>query len=34
MVKPPTFKEFDASNVINVKTVPGLPVAGDGVTDE
>ncbi|KOS20845.1 Glucan 1 [Escovopsis weberi] len=33
-VKPPTFEEFDISNVINAKTVHGFPVAGDGVTDD
>lgn len=33
-VKPPTFQEWDIANVINVKTLCGWPVAGDGVTDE
>ena len=32
--KPPTYQEYHGSQVINVKTVCGWPVAGDGVTDE
>ena len=31
---PPTFQEYSVNQVINVKSVRGLPVAGDGVTDE
>jgi glucan 1,3-beta-glucosidase len=33
-VTPPTYAEYDISQVINVKTVSGYPVAGDGVTDD
>ncbi|TFB00197.1 Glucan 1,3-beta-glucosidase [Trichoderma ghanense] len=33
-VAPPTFQEYSVDQVINVKTVHGLPVAGDGVTDD
>ncbi len=32
--KEPTFAEYDVSKVVNVKNVCGLPVKGDGVTDE
>lgn len=32
--KEPTFEEYDVSRVVNVKNVCGLPVKGDGVTDE
>ncbi|EHK50221.1 glycoside hydrolase family 55 protein [Trichoderma atroviride IMI 206040] len=31
---PPTFQEYSVNQVINVKSVRGLPVAGDGVTDD
>jgi glucan 1,3-beta-glucosidase len=31
---PPTYQEYDVSQFINVKSVPGIPVAGDGKTDE
>ncbi|KAJ6780035.1 hypothetical protein PWT90_01207 [Aphanocladium album] len=30
----PTFAEYDVSQVVNVKNVCGLPVKGDGVTDD
>lgn len=33
-VPPPTYAEFDVSQVINVKSVSGLPVFGDGKTDD
>ncbi|KAK5991709.1 Glucan endo-1,3-beta-glucosidase BGN13.1 [Cladobotryum mycophilum] len=33
-IKPPTYQEYDVSQVINVKSVPARPVAGDGVTDD
>ncbi|OPB43367.1 GH55 beta-1 3-glucanase [Trichoderma guizhouense] len=33
-VTPPTFQEYSVDQVINVKSVHGLPVAGDGVTDD
>lgn len=32
--KEPTFAEYDVSQVVNVKNVCGLPVKGDGVTDD
>ncbi|KAF2140154.1 glycoside hydrolase family 55 protein [Aplosporella prunicola CBS 121167] len=31
---PPTYKEYSASKVINIKAVPNLVVMGDGVTDD
>ncbi|KAJ9639673.1 hypothetical protein H2204_003744 [Knufia peltigerae] len=31
---PPTYQEFDVRQVINIKNVPGLPVLGDGQTDD
>jgi len=31
---PPTYSEFDISQVVNVKNVAGSPVAGDGSTDD
>jgi glucan 1,3-beta-glucosidase len=31
---PPTYQEFDTWQVINVKDVPGLPVYGDGQSDD
>jgi glucan 1,3-beta-glucosidase len=31
---PPTYKEYDLSQFVNVKSVDGLAVAGDGVTDD
>ncbi|KAH8803084.1 putative exo-beta-1,3-glucanase [Xylogone sp. PMI_703] len=33
-VAPPTYKEYDVSQFLNVKSVPGLPVFGDGQTDD
>jgi glucan 1,3-beta-glucosidase len=33
-VAPPTYEEYDVSNVINVKDVTGYKVAGDGQTDD
>jgi glucan 1,3-beta-glucosidase len=33
-VVPPTYQEVDVSQVVNVKNVPGHPVAGDGTTDD
>ena len=33
-VVPPTYKEFDLSQFVNVKNVAELPVKGDGRTDE
>jgi glucan 1,3-beta-glucosidase len=33
-VIPPTYAEYDASQVVNVKDVAGHPVAGDGATDD
>jgi glucan 1,3-beta-glucosidase len=33
-VKPPTYKEYGADQVLNVKDVEGHPVVGDGVTDD
>ena len=33
-VPPPTYSDLDVSSVINVKSVPGFPVLGDGVTDD
>ncbi|KAJ3498335.1 hypothetical protein NLG97_g1205 [Lecanicillium saksenae] len=32
--KEPTFADYDVSQVVNVKNVCGLPVKGDGVTDD
>lgn len=31
---PPTYAEYDVSQVVNVKSVPGLPVVGDARTDD
>jgi glucan 1,3-beta-glucosidase len=31
---PPTYQQYSLQNVINVKTVEGLPVHGDGTTDD
>lgn len=31
---PPTYREYDGSQFVNVKSVAGMPVAGDGKTDE
>lgn len=31
---PPTYKEYSVSQVLNIKSVPGYPVYGDGVTDD
>jgi glucan 1,3-beta-glucosidase len=31
---PPTYYQYNESEFINVKTVPGYPVYGDGVTDD
>ncbi|KAH8888367.1 family 55 glycoside hydrolase [Thozetella sp. PMI_491] len=33
-VPQPTYKEYDVSQVVNVKSVAGLPVLGDGSTDD
>jgi glucan 1,3-beta-glucosidase len=33
-VTPPTYEEFDVSQVVNVKDVSDYPVVGDGVTDD
>lgn len=33
-IKGPTFEEYGVSKVVNVKSVCGWKVAGDGVTDE
>ncbi|KAK3356868.1 family 55 glycoside hydrolase [Lasiosphaeria hispida] len=33
-VVPPTYADLPASQILNVKTIPGLPVLGDGVTDD
>jgi len=30
----PTYKEYNSESFINIKAVPGLPVAGDGTTDD
>ncbi|EED13452.1 exo-beta-1,3-glucanase, putative [Talaromyces stipitatus ATCC 10500] len=32
--KPPTFQEYSADQVLNIKSVAGLPVYGDGSTDD
>lgn len=32
--KPPTYQEYSVNDVLNVKTVQGVPVYGDGVTDD
>ncbi|RFU33704.1 hypothetical protein B7463_g2616, partial [Scytalidium lignicola] len=34
VVAPPTYEEYDVSEFVNVKTVAGLPVFGDGATDD
>ncbi len=31
---PPTYADYSLSDVVNVKTVSGLPVYGDGTTDD
>ncbi|OBT38861.1 hypothetical protein VE00_10871 [Pseudogymnoascus sp. WSF 3629] len=31
---PPTYQEYSVDQVLNIKTVAGLPVYGDGATDE
>jgi len=33
-VKPPTYQEYDVSQIVNVKSVANIPVAGDGKTDD
>lgn len=33
-VPPPTYKEYDVSQFVNVKSVAGYTVAGDGYTDD
>ncbi|KAK7714001.1 hypothetical protein SLS57_007288 [Botryosphaeria dothidea] len=33
-IAPPTYKEYSSSKFINIKSVSGLPVYGDGVTDD
>jgi glucan 1,3-beta-glucosidase len=31
---PPTYKQYSVDQVLNIKTVAGLPVYGDGATDD
>jgi glucan 1,3-beta-glucosidase len=31
---PPTYQQYSVNQVINIKTVGGLPVLGDGATDD
>ena len=31
---PPTYQDYDVGQVLNIKNVPGLPVYGDGETDD
>ncbi|PWY92822.1 exo-beta-1,3-glucanase [Aspergillus heteromorphus CBS 117.55] len=31
---PPTYKEYDVGQILNIKNVPGKPVLGDGQTDD
>jgi glucan 1,3-beta-glucosidase len=31
---PPTYQEYSVSQFVNIKTVSGVPVYGDGVTDD
>ncbi|BCR94046.1 glycoside hydrolase family 55 protein [Aspergillus luchuensis] len=31
---PPTYKEYSTGQVLNIKNVPGIPVYGDGETDD
>jgi glucan 1,3-beta-glucosidase len=33
-IAPPTYQNYSLNQVVNVKTVPGYPVAGDGITDD
>lgn len=33
-MKPPTFTQYSANQFVNIKSVSGLPVMGDGVTDD
>jgi glucan 1,3-beta-glucosidase len=33
-MKPPTYQEFSSNQVVNVKNVAGLPVRGDGTSDD
>ena len=33
-IPPPTYQQYDVSQFVNVKSVSGLPVYGDGVTDD
>jgi glucan 1,3-beta-glucosidase len=33
-VAPPTYQQYSVDNVINIKTVSGYPVYGDGATDD
>ncbi|KAJ6101768.1 hypothetical protein N7486_004195 [Penicillium sp. IBT 16267x] len=33
-VAPPTYQQYSVNNVINIKTVSGYPVYGDGATDD
>jgi glucan 1,3-beta-glucosidase len=34
VVPPPTYKEYDVTEFVNVKSISGYPVAGDGMTDD
>ncbi|KAL0256973.1 hypothetical protein SLS55_007783 [Diplodia seriata] len=34
VMKPPTFHEYDSSQILNIKAVPEYPVYGDGNTDD
>lgn len=33
-MKPPTYSQYSANQFVNIKEVNGLPVMGDGVTDD
>jgi glucan 1,3-beta-glucosidase len=33
-MKPPTYQEFPSGQVVNIKNVAGLPVRGDGTSDD
>ncbi|EKG17015.1 Pectin lyase fold/virulence factor [Macrophomina phaseolina MS6] len=34
VMKPPTFSEYDSSQILNIKSLPDYPVFGDGSTDD
>ncbi|KAF9636830.1 Pectin lyase fold/virulence factor [Lasiodiplodia theobromae] len=34
VMRPPTFREYDASQILNIKSVPEYPVYGDGDADD